>query len=166
MSRSKLDRSWRRRLNALALRFRRDRRGGTAVQALVLLPSFIIPLVAFVIAWQTLSVKRTLHTATYEAVRYLALYPPEDERRWQPVANQIIRQSMHANQFITRTDVGVSGSSPRGLNVSVDFIDGELTCGSHFRINAEFEHDMPSVEPFPSGVFWLTESREGEILCR
>ncbi len=160
-----LIRPWRRRLNALVSLFSRDRRGGTAVQALVLLPAFIIPIVAFVIAWQTLSVKRTLHTATYQAVRYLALYPPEDERRWQPVANQIIRQSMHANQFVTRTDVGISGSSPRGLNVFVDFVDGELTCGSHFIISAEFEHDMPSVEPFPSGVFWLTESREGEILC-
>ena len=135
-----------------------------------MMPVFIIPIVVFFVAWQTMSVKRTLHTATYEATRYLALYPPDDDRRWHPVATQIIRQSMAGNQFVDRLDLLGAGRMPRGLYVEVIFLDGDYACGSKFEVRVSFEHDIPSAAPpynvFPTGIFELTETRVGEVLCK
>jgi len=145
----------------LVERLRSDRRGGTAVQALLLTPIFLMVLVSLIIAWRTVSVRRTLNYATHNAVRYLALYPAERAAEWPEIARVIVKNTLLSNQFVDRVD---TLDSPRGLNVDVTFAE-DIACSKRFFVTVSIEQRIAPVDPFPTRMI-LSETREGEILCK
>jgi Flp pilus assembly protein TadG len=153
-----------------ALRFARDRRGGTAVQAIVMLPVIILVFVMSMKLWQTIMVRRSLHTATYLATRYLSLYPPMENPggpMWMEVARAIINQEMSNNPFVDKTLLNDTFTP-------IEFtFDAGFACGDKFHLKAQYPvsamlSEKTSEYPLPMTItrIFLTEERTGEVLCQ
>lgn len=152
---------------ATAVRFGRDRRGGTAVQALVLLPVFIILMFTLIGLWRVTLVRRSLHTGVYEATRFLSLYPLETNNQllWQDVAREIITAELLNNPFLRANLANQSQLDNGRLDVRVDFPDQKIECKAGIVVTVALLFPMANIDPFPGPQFTLNEVREGEILC-
>ena len=141
-------------------RFRGDRRGGTGVQAMLILPAFLIGIVSMILLWQTVLVRRSLHVGTYEAVRFLSLYPTYTPERlvWEDLARSMIVNQLRNNPFVDRNDL--LGTR---LTVSIDLPD--IECKSQFTLDVTYKMQLPTVDPFKGPYLDLQESIQGEILC-
>lgn len=154
-------------LRRLAGRFVGDRSGGTAVQAIVMMPLIIFSTFGLIKAWEVVQVRESLHTGTYEATRYLSLYPPEaaDPYYWAEVATRIIETELRNNPWIDPIVFIGDANNPRGLGVTVTFDGTEYACKMNFTIGSDLVYRLANVAPFPGVQFTLHELREGEILC-
>lgn len=143
-----------------------DLRGGTAVQAMVLMPVAIIAMFTLIGLWQVVSVRRSLNTGTYLAMRYVALYPvePYNEALILIEARDIIENELMNNPFVRRSLDNDTQLSNR-LNLELNFVNQEYSCKAPFIFRSEFNFPMAAVDPFPGVGFRLFEEREGEILC-
>ncbi len=151
-------------LRRLVQRFTADRSGATAIQAMAMMPLILISTFGLIKAWEVVQVRESLHTGTYEAVRYLSLYPPAvaSEDEWATIARRLIENELKNNPWITRTDLFANS-----LVIDVTFdASGEYECKMDFEMAVAFNYEMPSVKPFPGVGFHLNEKRRGEILCR
>jgi len=155
------------RARRIASRFIGDRSGGTAVQAIVMMPLIIFSTFGLIKAWEIIQVRESLHTGTYEATRYLSLYPPEaaDPYYWAEVATRIIETELRNNPWIDPIVFIGDANNPRGLGVNVTFDGTEYACKMNFTIGADLAYRLANVAPFPGVQFTLQELREGEILC-
>jgi len=142
-------------------RFRADRRGGTGVLAIAVLPAFLIAIASLVILWKTVLVRRSLHVGTYEAVRFLSLYPTytPDRQTWEDISRSMVVNQLRNNPFIGRDDL--LGTR---LEVRIDLPD--IECKSQFTLDVSYKMEMPIVDPFPGPYLTLEESIQGEILCK
>lgn len=154
-------------VGSAARRFGRDRRGGTAVQAMVLLPVFVILMFTLIGLWRVTMVRRSLHTGVYEATRYLSLYPLESSNQlvWQDVARVIIQTELLNNPFLRANLDNQSQLASSRLDVTVDFPDQKIECKAGILLTVSLKFPMASIDPFPGPAFTLNEVREGEILC-
>lgn len=143
--------------------FTADRRGGTAVQAMVIMPVIIIATFGLFKAWEVVQVRESVHTGTYEATRYLSLYPPEnpDTLIWSDIARRMIENELKNNPWIGRYDL-----FPANLHVDVTFDGSEYACKMNFILDVTFDYAMPNIDPLPGVTFKLIEKRDGEILCQ
>jgi len=158
-----------RRCRAGWYRFRADRRGATAVQALVFLPVILFTLTLLMVLWQTLTIRRSLHHGVYQATRYLSLYPPDsvNPTPWEEVARQFVYGELANNPFVDTNRL-----SPPLSEVSVDLVDGGYACKQKFRIRAKYgiARAIPSLQgtnfvlPHLTWAY-LQEDRLGEVLC-
>lgn len=150
-----------------ARRFGRDRRGGTAVQALVLLPVFVILMFTLIGLWRVTMVRRSLHSGVYEATRYLSLYPLESSNalEWQDVARVIIQTELLNNPFLRANLDNQSQLDTSRLDVLVEFPDQKIECKAGIKLVVALKFPMANIDPFPGPSFTLNEVREGEILC-
>ena len=148
-------------------RFGADRRGGTAVQALVILPVFLILIFTLFSMWRVIMVRRTLHNGVYEATRYLSLYPINSNNQllWADVARTIIETELRNDPFLRANLDNPSQLANSRLTVDVTFPDQKIECKSAIQITAALNFPMATVDPFPGPQFTLNEVREGEILC-
>jgi len=153
----------RRWLPRLVRRFTADRTGATAIQAMVFIPLILLTTFGLMKAWEVVQVRESLHTGTYEATRYLSLYPPADanEVTWSDIARRMIENELKNNPWITRTDLFANS-----LVITVTFDGTEYQCKMNFEMAVAFNYEMPNVKPFPGVQFKLNELREGEILCK
>lgn len=156
-----------RRAAATVGRFGGDRRGGAAVQALVLLPIFVILMFTLIGLWRVTLVRRTLHTGVYEATRFLSLYPLETNNQllWQDVARRIITTELLNNPFLRANLDNQSQLDNGRLDVRVDFPNQKIECKAPILLTVALKFPMASIDPFPGPQFTLNEVREGEILC-
>jgi Flp pilus assembly protein TadG len=150
-------------------RFRSDRRGATAVQAILLMPIVLFFFVAAVVLWQTVNVRKSLHDGTYRAMRYLSLYPPAriDAFVWEDIARDIIEAELLSNPWVQRpiTDAG--------LRVTVTIFDSN-ECGDEFTLEAGYRLFAPvgrvdsstSIGIMPNNVqIELRENVAGMVIC-
>jgi Flp pilus assembly pilin Flp len=156
----------------LLARFRQDRSGATAVQAIVLLPVIIATFWSLFVVWQVVQMRESLHYATYQAVRYLSLYPLEsaDAYQWSQVADKIVVQELRNNPFME----GPASPLQRitDYDVEVELLSGDYQCKDKFRITTYYNlRAIPGGDGGRFGMprltsFRLNEVREGEILCQ
>jgi hypothetical protein len=162
------------RMARLRARFRDDRRGSTAVEAIVMLPIMLAGLYLGMLLWQTINVRRSLHTGTYLATRYLSLYPPNnvDTDVWSGVARRFVYIELKSNPWVDGSRL--LDSNPTGspmARVEVKLIDGCYDCKCKFSVTAFYPL---VVMPGVGGSFALPvldrielqEERAGEVLCR
>jgi len=156
----------RRWLSRLAGRFGRDQRGGTAVQAMAFLPIILFAFVVASIAWQTVMIRRSLHTGTYLAMRYLSLYPPAstDPYHWSLTAQEFVHAELKNNPF-----VGDAVLNEVSAPVDVTLFDSN-DCGDQFEVRAGYRLFAPlgqmDNQPLPSlRPYVLEDIRMGEVLC-
>lgn len=164
LKRSRPRRSW----NGLpdGRAFTRDERGGTAVQALVFLPVILLSMVVLMFFWQTLTIRRSLHTGTYLATRYLSLYTPETTfvYDWQEIAKKFIYAELRNNPYVDQdrlTDVfaPVEVQLPGGNECKADFTV-KATYAFMAPLNYSETQFMPSMERYA-----LVDERQGKVLC-
>ena len=150
-------------------RFRNDREGATAVQAIVILPAILFVFVMLMTLWQTLLIRRSLHHGVYEATRYLSLYPPNSvsPSPWTNVAQEFVYRELANNPFVDTNRL-----NPALSEVTVELIDGGYACKEHFRVRAKYgiARVIPSLEGtnfvLPTLTWaYLQEDRLGEVLC-
>lgn len=150
-------------------RFRGDREGATAVQALVFLPAILLVFVLLMALWQTLMIRRSLHHGVYQATRFLSLYPPNSVSPgpWETVARDFVYRELANNPFVDTNRL-----SPPLTEVSVELVDGGYACKEHFRVRAKYgiARAIPTLEGtnfvLPNLTWaYLQEDRLGEVLC-
>lgn len=158
---------WRRAVAAMARTFGRDEQGGTAVQAIVFLPVIIMSLVVLGYLWQVITIRRSLHTGTYLAARYLSLYPPEtaDPYVWSGVAQKFVWAELRNNPFVDPVRVNEVYA-----NVWVTLTNGN-ECLSEFTVETEYQFFAPlnkTNSRFLPGMkpVGLEEARVGKVLCK
>jgi len=135
----------------------RDKRGAILVQAILFLPILILIVVGSFEVWKAISVKRSLHSGTYQAARYLSLNPVNslNSEDWVGEARKFIKPELKNNGFVTK--------AAEQVIITVDTPD-ILYCGETFTIRA----DVPwtAVIPYLSRTDWmLVEQHEGFIVC-
>lgn len=155
-----------RQVSRLGLRFRGDRRGAVAVQALVLLPLILIGMVSASFLWQTLTIRRSLHYGTAEATRFLSLYPvdTDDPYDWEAVARKFIEAEMRNNPFVD--PLRINDINPR---VTIQLLNS-YDCGDAFTLDTEWDLFAAVGDSGLGGLpdakqFTLKEHREGEVVC-
>jgi Flp pilus assembly protein TadG len=147
--------------------FRRDEQGGTAVQAIVMLPVILISMVLLMFLWQTMTIRRSLHTGTYLATRYLSLYTPEnaDQFYWADIAKKFIHAELRNNPWVDPNRLDLPTST---IEVS---LPGGNECKADFTITARYPLMVPINEgdktafPFWEPSYYLEDSRRGKVLC-
>ncbi|MFQ5459662.1 MAG: TadE/TadG family type IV pilus assembly protein [Anaerolineae bacterium] len=150
-------------------RFCSDRRGGTAVQAIVLLPVILFFFLVAIKLWEVVNVRRSLHDGTYAATRYLGLYPPPnaDAYYWEQIARRFIEAELLSNPWVK---VPVTDAD---LRVDITIYDGN-ECGDEFRVEVGYRLFGP-VGGRGSGSYsgmlpnnalmTLREDRDGKVIC-
>lgn len=146
--------------------FSRDERGGTAVQAIVIMPVILLSMVILMFFWQTLTIRRSLHTGTYLATRYLSLYTPETTSQydWQEIAKKFIYAELRNNPYVDETLLG-DVFAP----VEVQ-LPGGNECKADFTVNAKYAFLAPlnfsQTQLLPSmQQYRLEDERRGKVLC-
>lgn len=155
-------------VSRLGRRFSADRRGGTAVQGMAMMPLIIVSTFVLFKMWEVVQVRESLHTGTYEATRYLSLYPPSDADPyfWDQIAGRMIEHELRSNPWVDpRVFIG-DASNPVGLTVTTKFDGSDYDCRMKFEIAVELKHRLPNIAPLPGVTFTLNELRKGEILCK
>jgi Flp pilus assembly protein TadG len=160
-------------LNRLARRMRRssglwrDERGGTAVQAIVFLPVIIFSMIVVMYLWEAVSVRRSLHTGTYLATRYLSLYPIEstDTYQWSAVAKRFVWAELQNNPFVDQTRL-----SDVFTPVEVTLNNGN-DCGAEFTVTAKHTLIAPVADTqarfLPAmDLFAIEDTRTGKVVCQ
>ncbi len=152
---------------ATSRRFVGDKRGGAAVQAMVMLPVFLFAFVAGVKLWQIMMIRRSLNNGTYLATRYLSLYPPAttNNYEWADVAKRFVWAELRNNPYVEQTKLNDAWSP-----VYVTLVDNNNGCTDKFDVTAEYTFLGPAGTPGELGLpqlsqFRLTEERRGEVLC-
>jgi hypothetical protein len=166
-----LDRG-RQRLTTLLRRFGRDRSGGTAVQAIVMMPIIIVTFFTIFQIWQMIQVRDTLHYANYQAMRYLSLYPLETDvsDEWTEVAEKIVLMELRNNPYLITE--GRPMTRYTDYDVEVTLLNNEYECKSPFRIESWVSvHFVPTGPTDRFGLpgirpFRMDDVREGEVLCQ
>lgn len=155
------------RVTGVGRRFRHDRRGGAAVQMMVLMPVVLFAFVAGVKLWEIMMVRRSLHTGTYLATRYLSLYPPAttNEYEWSLIAGRFVRAELLNNPWVDETKVNDTMTP-----VYVTLLDANNDCTDRFDVRAEYTFLGPAGQRGELGLpqlapFTLVEERRGEVLC-
>lgn len=156
------------RARRLAARFRRDRRGGTAVQAIVMLPVIIVAFMGLIRLWQFIQIRDSLHTGTYQATRYLSLYPPEapnDPALWANIARLFIERNMKNNPWVDPATL-----NEVNLAITVDLREG-YDCKQQFDVKASYSLSVLSGDLSGQGlpnpmIVTMDDMRTGEILCQ
>ena len=153
----------------IAVRFRRDHRGSTAVQAILLMPVVLFFFVAALVTWQTVNIRKSLNDGVYRAVRYLSLYPPPniDATYWQDIAREFIVAELLSNPWV-KTPV-----SEAELRITVTIYDSN-ECGDDFTVEAGYRLFAPVGHRDPTSFAGilpnnipveLREERDGLVIC-
>lgn len=157
------------RMQAAWRRFVGDTVGSTGVQALMLMPAIIFAFACAVILWQTVNVRRSMHYGTYQAVRYLSLYPsmstlPTD---WEDIASKFIDAEMRSNPWV-RTPLNAAN-----FDVDVTLFDGNA-CGDEFEVRVAYKLFTPTASRGSIGLgailpglelVTMREVRRGKLVC-
>ena len=136
----------------------KDKRGAILVQAILFLPILVLIVVGSFEVWKAISVKQSLHSGTYQAVRYLSLNPVKsfEEAEWAAVARKFIKPELKNNGF-------VSAGTVEKVSITVDTPD-ILDCGETFTIRAELPWE--AIIPYLSRSDWeFVDQHEGFIVC-
>jgi len=135
-----------------------DRRGAILVQFALLVPIFVIIALGSFEVWKAISAKQSLHSGTYQAVRYLSLNPVEslDPIEWEAEARKLIVPELANNGF-------VKGHLAEGVRIYITMPE-ELDCDEPFGIRAELP--WRAVIPYLPREHWvLADQHEGRIVC-
>ena len=135
-----------------------DERGAILVQFALLVPIFILIAVGSFEVWKAISVKRSLHSGTYQATRYLSLNPvePLDPEEWREVAEGFIIPELANNGF-------VEDDAARWVDIYIT-PPMRLGCNEPFTVIARLP--WRAVIPYLSRTSWmLVDQHEGRIVC-
>jgi Flp pilus assembly protein TadG len=145
--------------------FRRDERGGTAIQALVFVPLIIFALVVGSFLMQTLMIRRSLHTGTYLATRYLSLYPPDvtDSTIWSGVAQKFVWAELKNNPFVDPTKL-TDVFAPVVVTVNDNTCESEFTIDAAYTMWVPIEQASTAILPGLQQI-QLSEHRNGKVVC-
>jgi Flp pilus assembly protein TadG len=148
--------------------FLHDRRGATAVQAIAMLPAILFFLVAGVKLWDTVNIRKSLHHGTYEAVRYLSLYPPQSTLAsdWADIATRYVEAELLSSPFVEPP------LNQANLVIQVTLVDSN-NCGDKFTVDVTYKLFAPvgSRSIGFAGILpnlrliGLHESIDGEVVC-
>lgn len=154
-------------------RWRDDQRGAILIQSLLILPLFILVAFGGFEVWKILSIRHSLHAATYQATRYLSLNPVgccPGLQVWESTAWQMVCHEMQSNPFavppgrdICRTDqppgdlvAELKVESPSGQNLGME-------CGQRFTLIVRWRTSVRV--PYLNRSLVLSEEHEGLITC-
>lgn len=152
-----------------AVRFHRDHRGATAVQAIMLMPVVLFFFVVALMTWQTVNVRKSLNDGVYRAVRYMSLYPPPnvDPVYWQDIAREFIVAELLSNPWVKRPVTEAE------LRITVTIFDSN-ECTNEFTVEVGYRLFAPVGQRDPtsmSGILpnnipiELKEERDGVVIC-
>jgi len=93
----------------------KDRRGSTTLQALLFIAIFVVIIYMSFEIWKVVSIKQSLHAATYQAAKYVALNGLKwgispgawSQQVWPFVAAELLN-----NPFVSEDMLGPPGSNP------------------------------------------------------
>ncbi len=144
-----------------------DERGGTAVQAIVFLPVIIMSMVVLMYLLETIAIRRSLHTGTYLATRYLSLYPVEsvDPYVWAGVAQKFVYAELRNNPWVKEERLNDVFAPV------VVYLPNGNDCGAEFQVESKYEVFAPINDKdsrFLPGLdrFVLEDLRYGKVLCK
>ena len=146
-----------------------DRSGATAVMAIVMMPAILFFFIAGIKLWETVNVRKSLHDGTYQAVRYLSLYPPQDvdEYLWSTIAREIIVTELEQNPWVKQP------ITEADLRVEVRINDSNA-CLDEFSLDAGYRLFGPVGQRDPTspagilpsrGLLELREECVGKVMC-
>lgn len=136
----------------------RDRRGAILIQFALLVPIFVLIAVGSFEVWKAISVKRSLHSGTYQATRYLSLNPVGslDPIKWEAEARKLIVPELANNGF-------VEDDAARWVDIYITPPE-RLGCDEPFTVIARLP--WRAVIPYLSRTSWmLVDQHEGRIVC-
>lgn len=95
----------------------RDRRGSVAVQSLLFIAIFVVLLYMAFEIWKVVSIKQSLHSATYQAAKYIALNGLHwglSGGKWAEQVWPFIATELRNNSFVPPASVrpGPDGTNP------------------------------------------------------
>jgi hypothetical protein len=104
------------------VRWLTDRRGSTTVQALLFIAVFVVVIYMSFEIWKVVSIKQSLHAATYQAAKYIALNGLKwglspgawSQQVWPLVASELLN-----NPFVQEDMIGPAGSNP-AIHISLN----------------------------------------------
>lgn len=129
-------------------------RGSSFVQALLVLPVFLMIMVGGYEIWRAQSVRESMRSGTYQATRYLSINP--DESNWQSVVRNDFVLPELLNNTLIRPEIArqVVVFAPAPI----------LECGETFRIRSELP--WRAVIPYVAREDWMMRVEyEGEVIC-
>jgi hypothetical protein len=100
----------------------RDRRGSTTVQTLLFIAIFVVIVYMSFEIWKVVSIKQSLHAATYQAAKYIALNGLKwgispgawSQQVWPFLASELLN-----NPFVSADMIGPAGSNPN-IHISLN----------------------------------------------
>ncbi len=157
------------RLRRTAVRFRRDHRGTTAVQAILLMPVLLFFFVGALVTWQTINIRKSLNDGVYRAVRYMSLYPPPniETSYWEDIAREFIKAELLSNPWVK------APLNEANLRITVTIRDSN-ECGDEFTVEAGYRLFAPIGHQDPTSFggilpnnipIELKEERDGLVIC-
>jgi len=99
------------------VRWRKDQKGSTTVQSLLFIAIFVVILYMSFEIWKVVSIKQSLHAATYQAAKYIALnglYWGLSTGKWAEQIWPFIVTELQNNPFIPKDSIraGPSNANP------------------------------------------------------
>lgn len=150
--------------------WRDDQRGVIITQALLILPIFILAVFGGFEVWKILSIKQSLHSATYQAARYLSLNPVASPRRdiWESTAWQLVCHEMRSDPFAMPSGRSLNcevDEPPGNVLLSVVPLDSRLGegCSARFRVRVEWRTWVRV--PYLNRSLVLSDEHTGRIEC-
>ncbi len=153
--------------------WRDDQRGVIVTQSLLILPIFILAVFGGFEVWKILSIKHSLHAATYQATRYLSLNPVgccPGLQVWEKTAWQLVCREMQSNPSAVPPGREICGTDqPPGdlvAELKVESPEGQnlgMECGQKFKLVVKWRTSVRV--PYLDRSLILADERQGEITC-
>jgi len=154
----------------------KDKRGSTTIQSLLFIAIFVLILYMSFEIWKVVSIKQSLHAATYQAAKYIALNGLKwglSSSAWSQQVWPLITTELRNNPFIPEDSIraGPGGSNPAitiWLNPEVNPYN--YCRKGQFWIKVEFWHDVfipPHFGDISGAPLQLkfTQTTHGQLEC-
>jgi hypothetical protein len=154
----------------------KDRRGSTTVQALLFVAIFVAIVYMTFEVWKVVSIRQSLHGATYQAAKFISLNGLHWGRgggKWAQQVWPLIATELRNNTFVSADTIRAGPSRPNPditiwINPECNSVNYCRHC--QFWIKVEYEHEVFVPPRFgqPTGVrlpLQLTNQVRGKLEC-
>jgi len=127
----------------------RDKKGSIAIQSLFVIAIFVVIVYMGVQIWKVVSIKQTLHAATYQAAKYIALNGLNwgiSENKWEEKVWPFIVAELLNNPYVPADSIRAVSRDPNP-EVTVFNLNPECNMQTRckkcqFSIKVQFEYDV------------------------
>jgi len=157
------------------VRWLKDNKGSTTILSLFFVAIFVVTLYMSAEIWKVVSIKKSLHSATYQAVKYISLNGMKwglSSRRWEEEVRPLIVSELANNPFLPSDGPGVP--EPDIVVWLSDEVNMQNYCEKgYFRLKVELSHQVltppkwgePRDPPRLPMQLKLAQTIDGQIEC-